>query len=176
MEKLVILLIKLALQLAWVVLRFAVRVVLFAWSGDWHKLDKLEAQLREALAEARKETKPVRPARPPRAPKSPGANPRSVRAQRSRPRASTAAPWPFDFPSELTELEPEQELQGGETTLAREPARVARAVPSKRVPAERPAARAPLPMALALRQPRMVHDAMVLTALLGPRGRRDRRF
>lgn len=177
MERLVILIFKLLLQLTWVLLKLALRVVLFAWSGDWHKLDKIAAQVREALEQAKQGDKPA----------SPRASPRSPRAPRTRAPRKPGEPWPFEFSPELTELEPEGELEGGEHDFEGgeihggewtdgeaviQPTKSFRPVPRKRPP--------PPPKVVSLRQavrdPRAMRDAMVLTAALGRRGRPARRF
>jgi hypothetical protein len=156
MERLVILVIKLLLKLTWILFRFALRLVLFAWTGDWRKLDKVEAELRDVLTKAKQAT-PVK-----RQHKSP-------RAKRPSEQAPQEGRWPFEFAPELTELEPESEARGGEAVI--QPSKSKRS-PSKRRPPPPPE----LPLRLAIRDPRMVRDAMVLTAVLGPRVRRDRRF
>ncbi|HEX5659625.1 MAG TPA: hypothetical protein VFX59_20655 [Polyangiales bacterium] len=160
MERLVIALLKLVLKLAWMLFRLALRLVLFAWTGDWRKLDKVEAELRELITKA----------------KQPQTVQRQHRSPRARPQAKQAPPrddeaWPFEFAPELTELEPTGELVGGEAMTRPMPPPVQPGLPRRPPPPPRE-----LPLALALRQPRVMRDAMVLTAALGPRGRRDRRF
>jgi hypothetical protein len=157
MERLVIAILKLLLKLAWILFRFGLRLVLFAWSGDWRKLDKLEAELRDALAKAKQGT-PVKRQH------------KSTWAKRPAKRAQEEGPWPFEFAPELTALEPDSELQGGEASVG-QPIKLRR-LPGKRRPPPTPE----LPLALALRDPKLIRDAMVLTAVLGPRTRRARRF
>jgi hypothetical protein len=79
-------------------------------------------------------------------------------------------PWPFEFAPELSEREPDDELRGGETVI--QPTFAPRSAARKR----RQAPSRDLPLALALRDPRVVRDAMVLTALLGRPARPGRRF
>ncbi len=167
MERLVVLVLKLLLQLAWVLLRLVLRVVLFLWTKDWHKLDKVEAQVREAIESARAE----------QAPKSPQAMAKSPRAPRTKPPRATPdrGPWPFEFAPEITDDEPQSELQGGEALMPSGARTVIQ--PTKRAPRRKaPAPRKELPLALAVHDPRTIRDAMVLTAVLGRRDRRDRRF
>lgn len=164
MERLVLALLKLVLKLTWILFKFALRVVLFAWSGDWKKLDKIEAELREVLAKA-KNPQPVQ--RQHRSPKA--------KAPSKRAPATGQGPWPFEFAPELTEDEGPGEIGGSEITGGESVSQPTKARPRarRRLPPPPPKE---LPLALALRQPSTVRDAMVLTAVLGPRGRRDRRF
>ncbi|HEY6876495.1 MAG TPA: hypothetical protein VI299_00700 [Polyangiales bacterium] len=157
MEQLVIYLLKLLFQLAFVLLKFAVRVVLFAWTGDWHKLDKVLQRARELLKQAREEEAQAA---------APATRPKRVRKPR---KARPEGPWPFEFNPELTSPEPDQELVGGEALT--QAGGVRRPPP----PSGRPPPRVQ-PLAQAIRQPGMLRDAMVLTALLGPRTRRGRHF
>jgi hypothetical protein len=179
-ERLVILVFKLLLQLAWVLLKFVLRLVLFAWSGDWHKLDKIAAEVREALEQAKQGSPPAAP--------SPRARSKSARAPRTSTPGKAGGPWPFEFSPELTELEPAGELEGGEHDAAAgemhggewvggesviQPTKSFRPV-TRRGPAMPPPP--PVSLARAVRDPRALRDAMVLTAALGPRGRSARRF
>jgi hypothetical protein len=143
-------------------LKLVARLVLFAWSGDWHKLDKLIARWREIVAELRREPAPPQPEKSGRK-----RAPRPPRRRATRPAPDTA--WPFEYPDELTRSEPLEELRGGESVIesALPGSRRAAAAPRRAEARARPPAQ--LPLALAIRDPRVLRDAMVLTAALGPR-------
>lgn len=143
-------------------LKLLLRLVLFAWSGDWHKLDKLQAQWREFLEQARKGDVPgqkqaPRRVRVPRPPKR-----RAPWLEAGAPPSQPEVAWPFEFDPEVLEEEPHEELAGGEL-VGQGP----QLVPT--VPRVARRASKELPLALALREPRMQRDAMVLAAALGRR-------
>jgi hypothetical protein len=142
-------------------LKLLLRLVLFAWSGDWHKLDKLQAQWREFLEQARKgevsgQKQAPKRVRVPRAPRKP-----APRREGGPPPPQPEVAWPFEFAPEAIEEEPGEELVGGELAARTQ------LVPT--VPRAARRAGKELPLALALREPRMQRDAMVLAAALGRR-------
>jgi hypothetical protein len=166
-------------ELVIVLLKLLVQLVLYAFTGKWHRLGNHDDQPAPPASPAR--PRPKRQAKGARKSIAGAlADLRDPRAARDALRralaeriegmpAETQAPWLFEFPDEYVEPEPNHEVVGGEVPASQP---IFQRPKQARRPPKPPSPGRPRSIANAVRDRQTVRKALVLGAALGPRGPR----